>query len=88
VQIKTTFQLLSVSSGIALQKAGLFFHTSTATSIELQITFTPIPDRFAQPTQPVNISQVERGGFSSVIYGHFQQIFAIMLPFQLRERSA
>lgn len=57
---KAFFQLLSISFGIALLLAGLFFNASLASPIP-QAVATPTRDRLAQPTLPASPSQADHG---------------------------
>ncbi len=64
--VKPFARLISVSFGIALLFAGLFFNAGLA-AINPQVDSTPIPspvgtrDRLAQPTLPAAPSQADRG---------------------------
>jgi cytochrome c len=61
VQIRLLFRLASLSLGISLLLAALFFETGTAVSPGVQEAGTPTPDRLAQPTLPASPSQADHG---------------------------
>lgn len=62
--IKTLARLTSVSLGIALLLAGLFFNAGLAlasSAAQAQVDATPTRDRLAQPTLPASPSQADHG---------------------------
>jgi cytochrome c len=58
---KNLARIISISLGIALLLAGLFFDTGLVASSGAQAGATPTRDRLAEPTLPASPSQADRG---------------------------
>lgn len=62
MRTQTLLRLISISFGIALLLAGLFFNADLASSaVQAQTEATPTRDRLAQPTLPASPSQADLG---------------------------
>ena len=62
MRTQTLLRLISISFGIALLLAGLFFNADLASSaVQAQTEATPTRDRLAQPTLPASPSQADHG---------------------------
>lgn len=61
VQKKILLKFIFFPFGIALLIAGLFFDTSIADSVKVQVDVTPTADRLAEPTLPAAPSQADHG---------------------------